>query len=91
MVYQSICFAGACATQCPGTTELHILAGSGIVDPSNKIVAQLGTRARSGNREINGLPAVQQHAIRQTQMAPLVTILVQWMKARAPKIGLLRR
>jgi len=38
-------------------------------------------------REINGLSAVQRHTIRQTQVAPLVTSLEQWMRAERSKLS----
>ena len=38
-------------------------------------------------REINGLLAVQRHTIRQTQVAPLVTSLEQWMRAERGRLS----
>ena len=38
-------------------------------------------------REINGLPAAQRHAIRQTRVAPLVASLEQWMRAERGRLS----
>ena len=38
-------------------------------------------------REINGLSAVQRHTIRQTQVAPLVISLEQWMRAERGRLS----
>jgi len=38
-------------------------------------------------REISGLSAVQRHTIRQTQVAPLVTSLEQWMRAERGRLS----
>ena len=38
-------------------------------------------------REINGLPAVQRHAIRQIRVAPLVASLEQWMRAERGRLS----
>jgi hypothetical protein len=39
---------------------------------------------RSFEREINGLAAVQRHAIRQARVAPLATSLEQGMRGERP-------
>lgn len=38
-------------------------------------------------REINGLPAAQRHAIRQIRVVPLVASLEQWMRAERGKLS----
>ena len=38
-------------------------------------------------REINGLPAAQRHAIRQIRVAPLVASLEQWMRAERGRLS----
>ena len=38
-------------------------------------------------RDINGLSAAQRHTIRQTQVAPLVTSLEQWMRAERGRLS----
>ena len=38
-------------------------------------------------RDINGLPAVQRHAVRQVRVAPLVATLEQWMRSERAKLS----
>ena len=69
----------------PSSTELHILAGGGIVDPSNKIVAQL---ERAHGQAIARSTVCRLCNSRWRHSSPSRAMDA---KARAPKMGLLRR